>query len=392
MNRLANARLVKQKVLLNATTLPTGGVIQACVSFINMSLELSNDIEWIYVVSSKVKFELDYFDTAINDKKLIVFDESPAKSYSSRRKLFNLAEELAPDAIFTFFGPAYVKFKQPHLCGVADGWVTHSTWIAYQSIRSNLDKLKIFLRCVYSGYWFRYADKWVTEADCSKNGLIKRVRVPQKDVYVVRNTCASHYTQMNEKKYDTEINGAISILTLSSYYPHKNLEIIPYIAKELTLMGYCDFQFIITINKGSPEETELFDECNRLKVSGCLLNLGPVNIIDGPALYDAVDIVLQSSLLESFSANYPEAMARKKPIVATDLAFVHDICQDAAMYYPPKNAKAAAKCISKLISDQALVHKLTEKGSKVLANLPTSRVKYFAYEAIIKDLLANAKQ
>lgn len=380
---------MKYKVLLNATTLPTGGVIQACVSFINMSLELSSDIEWVYVVSKKVKYELDKFGTNLSGAKVIVFDRSPAKSYSVRKQLLNLAEDVAPDAIFTFFGPAYVKFKQPHLCGVADGWVTHSTWLTYQSIHSNISKLKIFLRCVYSGFWFRYADKWVTEADCSRNGLIKRIRVPRKDVYVVKNTCARHYTQFVDKKYDLGEEGITKILTLSSYYPHKNLEIIPYISKELIQMGYSNFQFIITINKGSPEEDSLFDTCDSLNVSGYLLNIGPVNIIDGPVLYDAVDIVLQSSLLESFSANYPEAMARKKPIVATDLDFAHDICQDAAMYYPPKNAKAAAKCISKLINDKALIHKLTNKGSKILAELPTSQDKYNAYVSIIKDLITN---
>lgn len=380
---------MKYKVLLNATTLPTGGVIQACVSFINMSLKLSNDIEWVYVVSNKVKHELDKFGTNTGDKKFIVFDKSPAKSYSVRKQLLSLADDLAPDAIFTFFGPAYVKFKQPHLCGVADGWVTHSTWLAYQSIHSSISKLKIFLRCIYSGFWFRYADKWVTEADCSKNGLIKRIRVPEKNVYVVKNTCANHYTKMVEKKYDLGNEANAKILILSSYYPHKNFEIIPYISKELIQMGCCDFQFIITINKGSPEENSLFETCNKLNVSGCILNVGPVNIVDGPAIYDAVDIVLQSSLLESFSANYPEAMARMKPIVATDLGFAHDICQDAALYYPPRNAKAAAECIRKLMFDETLVHELTNKGSKILNELPTSQDKYYAYESIIKDLITN---
>lgn len=380
---------MKYKVLLNATTLPTGGVIQACVSFISMSLELSNDIEWVYVVSNEVKHELDKFGTNTGDKEIIVFDKSPAKSYSVRKQLFKLVDDLDPDAVFTFFGPAYVKFKQPHICGVADGWVTHSTWLAYQSIHSTVSKLKIFLRCIYSGFWFRYADKWVAEADCSKYGLINRIRVPRKDVYVVKNTCASHYAQMIDKDYNLKGMSKTKILTLSSYYPHKNLEIIPYISKELIHIGYTDFQFIITINKDSPEEEALYEICDKLNVSGYLLNIGPVNIIDGPALYDAVDIVLQPSLLESFSANYPEAMARKKPIVATDLGFAHDICQDAAMYYSPRNAKAAAECISKLVIDETLVHELTNKGSKILNELPTSQDKYYAYESIIKDLITN---
>jgi glycosyltransferase involved in cell wall biosynthesis len=94
-------------------------------------------------------------------------------------------------------------------------------------------------------------------------------------------------------------------------------------------------------------------------------------------------------LLETFSANYPEAMAQGKPIVTTDLDFAHDICDDAALYYSPRNASAAAECISKLICDKNLINKLTANGRKILADLPTSQDKYYAYDTIIKDLIRN---
>ena len=117
-----------------------------------------------------------------------------------------------------------------------------------------------------------------------------------------------------------------------------------------------------------------------------------VNIINSPALYAAVDIVLQPSLLETFSANYPEAMAQRKPLVTTDLDFAHDICDDASLYYSPRSANDAAECISKLIKDKKLVCKLTDKGREILAELPTSQDKYYAYESIIKKLITDTKQ
>ena len=154
-------------------------------------------------------------------------------------------------------------------------------------------------------------------------------------------------------------------------------------------MGHEDFQFIITIIKETPEENCIIELCKTLDVEDCVKNIGPVNIVDGPALYTAVDIVLQPSLLETFSGNYPEAMAQGKPIVTTDLDFSHDICDDAALYYSPRNAEAAAECVSKLISDEKLINKLTANGRKILAELPTSQDKYCAYDSIIKDLIAN---
>ncbi len=82
-------------------------------------------------------------------------------------------------------------------------------------------------------------------------------------------------------------------------------------------------------------------------------------------------------------------MAQRKPIVTTDLDFAHDICDDAALYYSPKNVKAAAECISKLIKDEKLVYELTAKGRKILAGLPTSQDKYNAYDSIVKGLITN---
>ena len=378
---------MKYRILLNATTLPKGGGIQACVSFIHMSLEFSREIEWIYVVSQKVKDEIQKFSTEIEDNKLVVFNESPAKNAVSRKCLLQLSENLAPDAIFTFFGPAYVKFKRPHLCGVADGWVTHSTRLAYQSLDSIKSKILTFMRCVYKGYWYRYADQWVVEADCAKKGLMRRIRVPEGSIHVVKNTCAEHYNEKVDKPYVLDIEKNIKILTLSSYYPHKNLDIIPCIAKQLKKMGYDDFQFIITIPKKTPDESRIIELCESLDVADCVKNVGPVSIIDGPALYAAVDIVLQPSLLETFSANYPEAMAQEKPIVTTDLDFAHDICEDAALYYPARDAKSAAECIGKLINNDGLVNNLTSNGRKILDQLPSSKDKYFAYESILINMV-----
>ena len=380
---------MKYKFILNATTLPKGGGIQACVSFINMSLELASDIEWIYIVSSKVEEELKKFGTVIPNNRLIVFNESPAKIINARHRLLKLSIDLAPDAIFTFFGPAYVKFKYPHLCGVADGWVTHSTLFAYQPLDSLWSKLTTFMRCVYKAYWYRFADRWVVEAECAKRGMMRRLRVPGKYVHIVRNTCAKHYNQKIDKPYDLNTDKKIKILTLSSYYPHKNLDIIPCIAQHLKNIGVDDFLFVITIAKDTPEEKRLIEQCALLGVSDCVKNIGPVNIIDGPALYAAIDIVLQPSLLETFSANYPEAMAQGKPIVSTDLDFAHNVCEDAALYYSPRDAKSAAECIDTLIKNVDLSNILTAKGKKILGNLPTSLDKYYAYESILINMVSK---
>jgi len=383
---------MKYRIILNATTLPKGGGIQACVSFINMSVELSEDIEWYYVVSKQVADELLNLGIPIGESNMVVFNESPAQNRLMRKKLLKLTIDIDPDAIFTFFGPAYVRFVHPHLCGVADGWVTHSTSLAYRALNDNLSRIITFMRCVYKGFWYRYADSWVVEAECAREGLNRRLLLDKSSIHVVKNTCARHYLEKIPSAYQLPEKRKLNILTLSSYYPHKNLEIIPRVSRCLKeLLGHGDFQFIITIPQGTGEEAKLIKDARDMGVENNIRNIGPVSIKDGPGLYASIDIVFMPSLLETFSANYPEAMASEKPIVTTDLDFAHDICGRAALYYSPLDANAAAQCIKKIINDGDLVDELLRLGKSVLKTLPTAEDKYRLYESIIVDMIDGSK-
>jgi len=380
------------KVILNATTLQKGGGIQACVSFINISLEESREIEWSYIVSAQVANELDAMGLDIKEGKLIVFDESPAKNRRIRDKLLNLTMDIDPAAVFTFFGPAYVKFRHPHLCGVADGWVTHSTRLAYGSLDNYVNRILTFMRCVYKGFWYRFADRWVVEAECARDGLNRRVLLKKSAIHVVKNTCGHHYIDNSPKKYPLGIKRKLNILTLSSYYPHKNLEIIPEVSKRLKEMfADDDFQFIITLPQGTREEARLMKMARSLDVQNNINNIGPVSIKDGPDLYASIDIVFLPSLLETFSANYPEAMASEKPIVTSDLDFAHDICEDAALYFYPLDSNAAAECIFKLVNNEKLIETLTQRGKSILKSLPAAEDKYRLYESILIDMISGSE-
>jgi glycosyltransferase involved in cell wall biosynthesis len=351
-----------------------------------MSLEYSSVVSWHYFISKKVAEELGKFNINTDEKRFKVFRDSPAKSVKARKTLKTLTDIENPDVVFTFFGPAYVKFRQPHLCGVADGLVTHSTWQVYKSMKSLSEKVVTFLRCVYKGYWYRFSNRWVVEAECAKNGLTKRMLISPNSIDVVKNTCGQHYFTKVRDKFNLDIKKRYKILTLSSYHPHKNLEIIPRIARSLVERGIDDFVFIVTIQKATKEESHIFDLCSKMGIADCVVNIGPVNIVDGPALYAACDIVLQPSLLETFSANYPEAMSQKRPIVTTDLDFARDICVDAALYYSARDPESAADCIQKLIYDGELAKELVRNGEKILSSLPSAKEKYLAYENIIKRM------
>ena len=106
-------------------------------------------------------------------------------------------------------------------------------------------------------------------------------------------------------------------------------------------------------------------------------------------MYRTCDICFLPTLLETFSANYPEAMAIGLPIVTTDLGFAHDVCDDAALYFHPRDPRAAAAAIFRLLDDPQLWQRQIERGKKVLARFPSPEARYQAYVRSLGTTLAH---
>jgi len=146
-------------VLVNATTLVKGGGIQVAASFIAEAEAVPSDINWHYALSTEVAEELASLN--IKTPGATIFDNSPSRDKSQRKRLETLERTLGPDVVYTVFGPAYARFTAPHLCGVAVGWVTHSTRLAFSILPGWLSRLQTFLKCIYKGLWLRIADHWI---------------------------------------------------------------------------------------------------------------------------------------------------------------------------------------------------------------------------------------
>jgi glycosyltransferase involved in cell wall biosynthesis len=72
------------------------------------------------------------------------------------------------------------------------------------------------------------------------------------------------------------------------------------------------------------------------------------------------------TLLECFTATYPEAMRMEKPIITTDMEFARGLCKDAACYYSPVDAAEAAEAIYKVATDKEYAARLVKNGKKQL--------------------------
>ena len=119
------------------------------------------------------------------------------------------------------------------------------------------------------------------------------------------------------------------------------------------------FRFVLTQQR---EKCPFVDD----DIENYFVFIGKVDVRCCPYLYKQSDIMFLPSLLECFSATYPEAMRMEVPIVTTDLEFAKGLCGDAACYYSAVDAKAAAEAIYRVATDKTYASQLIDNGKKQL--------------------------
>jgi glycosyltransferase involved in cell wall biosynthesis len=164
-----------------------------------------------------------------------------------------------------------------------------------------------------------------------------------------------------------------TFLCLTCYYPHKNLEILPEAMAQLGRLISTPAECLITISPEQHPGARRFLRRVRSQSSGTsrIRNIGPIASERLNATYRGADALILPTLLESYSRTYLEAMYFGLPILTSDRDFAHDRCQDAALYFDPLDADSVARAMARIMGDETLRRRLTERGSQILQQMPT---------------------
>jgi glycosyltransferase involved in cell wall biosynthesis len=371
------------KVLVNCSTLMEGGGLQVAAAFIGHALQDPVAADWEYMISATAAEELAGFGIDVQTPGFHVFTKSPARHADERSKVLEIEARMQPDLVFTLFGPAYVKFSARHLCGVADPWVTHSSWLAFKTLGISFGTVKMLARMAVKAIWWKRVDYWWTEAPVARDGLISRLRCNPDDVFIIPNTAGPQFENRTSEA-GFPVDEQVQILCLSTYYCHKDLEIIPDVVLEIEkLRPELDFVFTVTLPEARPEVQKILEYAERIGVAGRINNLGRVSVSETPALYAQSHMTFLPSLLEVFSAVYPESLCTGVPLVTTDLRFARDVCQDAAAYFEPTNAISAAKQIIRLTEDKEYWRQISNRGFEVFRGMPSASQKWELQKEVI---------
>lgn len=368
-------------VLINSSNLHTGGGLQVAISFIyELSLMVDNDFSYIHIVTSK---EVDKGLKNLNTKTDRFGQYKVINTYglqALRSPLNNIIRNY--DVVFTVFGPNYLRVKaKTDIVGFAQLWIINfNNPISHQL--SFFNRNKLWIKFNLQWLFFLRSDYYVVELEHVKEKLHRLKEVPCEKVSVVYNTVSSIYKD-NKKWIPIVLNKSKTQLSLGIVtrdYPHKNLDILPKVAKALKMNHNIQVHFYTTLNN---EEWSKRSSDFKKYVS----TVGSLSTEKCPSFYKQVDGIIFPSLLECFSATPLEAMVMEKPLFASDRDFVRDVCHDYAIYIDPLNADdIASKIAIYFQSDNTDKVRLREAKSHAL-NFSSAETRAKQYLEIINNHL-----
>jgi glycosyltransferase involved in cell wall biosynthesis len=229
------------------------------------------------------------------------------------------------------------------------------------------------------------SDAYVVQTDDVNNRVRRWLNTDQ--VYTVSNTFGSQY--LNPAKVDNKLSARkqneFRFLSLSSWYPHKNLSIIPDVIDSLPKNVLEKVRFVLTL------PSEIFHDNIPAEYHSYIYNVGPVKPDECPNLYKECDALFLPTLLECFSASYAESMVMEKPIITSNLGFAQTVCGDAALYADPVNPNDYANKITELIGNKELQNSLIQKGKNNLNQFSSAAERAEKYLTICKKVIDAEK-
>jgi glycosyltransferase involved in cell wall biosynthesis len=373
------------KLLINTSNLYVGGSLQIALSFLNEIKKYDNNEYYIFI-SLAIAKQIDIYSYSSNFI-FYTIEKSPA-SLKSRiqivKKLTILESSINPDIVFTISGPSYWKPKSKHLLGFADGWVYNPDTIAYSRL-SLYRKLKMKLHVEYKKYYLkRDADYYVIETNDARLKLSKTINFDKSKIFVVGNTYSSVFNEkdlLDEKnKYYIKLpkkTNTFRFMYITHNHPSKNLSVINDI---LEYDENLNIEFVLTIDSVSFKSIFPNDK-------GRIINIGPIAQKSCPSIYSQCDALFAPTLLETFSAVYPESMKMEIPILTSRLSFATDICEDASLYFNPEDINDIIKCIKSIINNDIIRKELVNNGIKRLKSFESAETRAEKYLEICENII-----
>jgi glycosyltransferase involved in cell wall biosynthesis len=376
------------KIIINCSTISATGATQVSASFIHECIQFKNN-NYLVLLSKSVARNIAITEFPSNFL-FRVLDNHPLyglKGYQIRKELKKLEDQFQADVIFSVFGPSWWTPKKPHLMGFAYPYIIYKDSPYFQKI-TVIKKFEYLLREKIHLHFLKKNGKYlVCETDDTSKLISRKLSLESHQVFTVGNTHSSLFNDFKTNQYIKSIDHRkmeYRFLTLCSYSKHKNLEIINLVVDEIRKLNLkIEIKFILTIDENS------YKKYFNKETKKYILNKGQITNQECPDLYASCDFLFLPTLLECFSANYPEAMKMKLPILTSDLSFAKSVCGNAALYFNPMDPRDILDKMLLLISNDSIKHELIKNGELQLLKMPTAKQRAEMYLNILNSIRQN---
>lgn len=379
------------RLLINTSTLSASGVTQVSTSFIYECIKFPQHDYFVFL-SNTVREQLKTEDFP-NNFHFYAIPNHPLygiKGYKSRQLIKKIVKQIKPDVIFSVFGPSWWTPKVPHLQGYAYPYYVYPESPVFNKL-SALQKIKISIfKKLHLHFLKKNGHYYVSETHDVSERFEKLINNPKKKYFTVSNTANNFFFDFKKDKHAQKTSGLLAekkdnefrFLSLCTYHIHKNLdilnEVIPLLNKELKDIKV---KFVLTLKD---EEIEKYFTA---EAKASIINIGRVPVKDCPQLYYETDALFLPTLLECFSANYPEAMVMERPILTSNLSFATGVCGEAALYFNPVSAVDIVSKIKDLVMNKDLRKELIEKGKLKIRDFDDSYTRAKKYLDICESII-----
>ena len=374
------------RILLNALLAKkeSGGGFQIAYNFILRSFKSCNfHIDWYYLISTDLEDELlECIDNSLRDR-FYIFPNQPSvgkEHIVAQRRIKQVEQFVRPDVVYSILAPSYYKFNSAEVMRCCNAWdLIPSTHIAFSTL-STKQKLKFGLKKLVVLKLMRDASFFITQTKEAQDRINKILNVPLNRIGVIPNVIPFSLSKCSIEK---QKHSGINIVYVAAPTPHKNLMIIPDVARILrNEYKILNFHFYVTIPFDAKKVLSQFEsKAKELGVEDCIINVGRLQQKDLPQLYNCADIGFFPSLLETFSATLLEYLKFGLPIVASDMPFNREVAGSSAVYFNPESADSAARMIFQLISQDSIRNKLISSTNLQL-------LKYGDFDKYFEDTVA----
>lgn len=174
------------------------------------------------------------------------------------------------------------------------------------------------------------------------------------------------------------------LLYVGNAYPHKNLEILLQMMKEIKNKAEETPWKLVLVGKEDYFYARIKQQAWSMNLEENVIFTGFVPDDELPALYKNALLYIFPSLYEGFGLPPLEAMAHGTPVLAAQSSCLEEILGEAAIYFHPEDVSGIINASKKIQQDRSLRNDYIEKGF--------AKLKQYSWEKMMQQTLQLYEQ